>query len=141
MVNELYDEVLNAIDRVVDEYITDSELSKLNEILDEKLLDDPEYNKEDFVKDFYNICSHANIYFDDYIREELDNSVIYYSDCLEFIKRNNYYNGWKDIADEENGGEPFDSISQLVYCILLNDYYQNFGEDLLAEKVYDLITS
>ena len=139
--NNLFDEVIYAIDGAVDGYIDDSEISKLKKILDEKLLNDPDYNKDDFVYDFNEICSDAGIYFDEFFRDELDDAVIYYDDCFDFIKKYRYYNDWKELANIENGGEPFDGISQLVYCMLLNNFYANDGEELLAAKVYDLITS
>lgn len=138
----LYDDVIDAIDNIVDGgYIGDSEISKFNEILDKKLLDDPDYDETNFIDDFNEICSDIEFYYDDYIREQLDGAIIYYSDCLKFIEKNNYYSGWDEIAYDENGGQPFESISQLVYCILLNNFYQENGEELLAEKVYDLIMS
>ena len=137
----LYDEIEEVIDNVVDGYISDSEISKFNEILNEKIENDPDYDENNFIDDFYDICSDIGFDYDDYIREQLDDAVMEYYDCLNFIENNNWYSGWKEIAYDENGGEPFDSISQLVYCILLNNFYQDNGVDLLAEKVYDLITS
>ena len=139
--NNLFHEVIHAINGAVNNYIDDSDISKLKKILDEKLLNDPDYNKDDFVNDFDNICSNAGIYFDEFFIDELDEAVMYYDDCLNFIKNNRYYNGWEEIANTENGGEPFENISHLVYCMLLKDFYENGGEELLAEKVYDLITS
>ena len=141
MGNNLLIETIWVIDGAVDGYIDDSGISKLRKILDEKLLNDPDYNKDDFINDFENICSDAGIDFDEFIRDDLYVTVKYDNDCLDFIKKYHYYTDWKELVYDVNGGEPFDDISRLVYCMLLNNFYQNGGEEFLAERVYDLITS
>ena len=138
----LYNEIEKVINTVINNYITDLEISTLNEILNEKLLDDPNYNENDFVSDFDKICYHIKFYYGDYIINELNNITENYDNCLKIIVNNNFYDDWDKIAKEENNGKPFKNISQLVFYILLNNIYQNriYFENLIAQKVYDLIT-
>ena len=137
----LYDEVIYSLDVIIDNYLNESTIKKFQDILDEKRLDDPDYNKYDFKEDFSDICSEIGFYYDDYFLTVIDTTMSYYDECVTFIEKHNYYSGWKYIADEINGGQPFVSIRDLVCCILLNGFYEDGGVELLAGKIYDVITS
>lgn len=71
----------------------------------------------------------------DWIRQDIDNQVIYYSDCIDIIKELNAYD-WSSFDLE------CDNISQVAYCALLDEVYnQNYGFDFdeLMEEAKELM--
>lgn len=69
----------------------------------------------------------------DWIRQDVDNQVIYYSDCIDIIKELNAYD-WSNFDLECT------NISQVAYCALLNEVYNHdFDFDELMEEAKELI--
>ncbi len=65
-----------------------------------------------------------------FIIEEIDNECMYYSRCLDIMKEYNVYD-WSDLELECT------SVSQVAYCVLLEETY-DFDFDELKDEIYDV---
>ena len=70
---------------------------------------------------------------DDWIRQDIDNQVIYYSDSIEIIKELGAYD-WSSFDLECT------NISQVAYCALLEEIYNHdFDFDELMKEAKELM--
>lgn len=74
----------------------------------------------------------------DLLYQTLDWMIMSYSDAKEIIDDLEYYSGWDEIIDNELGGKCED-IMQLAYGILLQEFNNNDGNDMLIQEIITLI--
>lgn len=132
----VFEEVNEAIERCIH---SEEFNVKLNSFKD--IIDDLHYTKEDFVKNFNEICNKISYNYDENLKSILFDMMYFFEISLNTIKKYEYYEDYEYISIKVNNGEIFNTISELAVCILLYDFYEDNGEKLLAEKVYDLIAS
>lgn len=132
----VFEEVNEAIERCIH---SEEFNVKLNSFKD--IIDDLHYTKEDFIKNFNEICNEISYNYDENLKSILFDMMYFFEISLNTIKKYEYYEDYEYISIKVNNGEIFNTISELAVCILLYDFYEDNGEKLLAEKVYDLIAS
>lgn len=134
--NMVFDEVNEAIERCIHSEEFNIKIDSFKNIIV-----DLHYTKEDFIKNFNEICNKISYDYDKNLRFILFDMMYFFENSLNLIKKYEYYEDYEYISIKVNNGEIFNTISELAECILLNDFYEDNGEELLAEKVYDVITS
>lgn len=132
----VFDEVNEAIERCIHSEEFNVKIDSFKNIIV-----DLHYTKEDFIKNFNEISNNISYDYDKHIQSILFDMMYFFDVSLKFIQNYECYENYENISINVNDGKVFNTISELAYCILLNNFYEEDGVELLAEKIYDAITS